>query len=191
MTDADPSSEPLEYHCPNCNQVLRSPESQGGTVTCPQCGQEVVVDSQADVRLADMAPECQSETPPPSDDSDEADLSGLKIRQISDLRRGAHRSRSWLIIGAVACLVGAAQLIYFAIHNHGLGMRAAALEDTLFVVLALAFCVYFLRRAREMNREISNSKLEEPTTPPDFSSLRDGSQRWKNLEDLANRTDEN
>jgi hypothetical protein len=123
--------------------------------------------------------------PAPLDESDEADLSGLKIKQISALRRGAYRTRSWLMIGAISCAVGAAQLVFLAIKARRAGLRLVPLGEVLMAVIGLGLCVYFSRRALEAHREIQKSRLQEPTTPPDFSTLSDGSQRWRNLQSMA------
>jgi hypothetical protein len=39
-------------------------------------------------------------------------------------------------------------------------------------------------RAIALHREATKSRVDTPMTPPDFSTLSDGSQRWKNLEEL-------
>lgn len=120
-----------------------------------------------------------------SEEPDQAELNSLKIRQFSVTYRG----RSWLIVAAIACLA-AAQLIYFAVRGYCLGIRAVPLGEVSIAAVALLFSVYFFQRARDLTRELRKSKLAEPTTPPDFSSLRDGSQRWKNLEEMTNQKDE-
>ena len=48
------------------------------------------------------------------------------------------------------------------------------------------FAQLIARRVRELNREIATPAPLPPTPPggPDFSTLSDGSQQWKNLEDI-------
>jgi hypothetical protein len=64
------------------------------------------------------------------------------------------------------------------------------------IVLPIGFCFaaaaalmgssYFIRSALLLTKEIRTSfSIPEPTTPPDFSTLSDGSQRWKNLGESA------
>jgi hypothetical protein len=118
------------------------------------------------------------------------ELSGLKIRQISDLRRGAVRTRSWLQIGAIACAVGAIQLIFLAVSGYRAGLRLSPLGDLTGSVLAIILSIYFSSRAVAAHREIQQSHLEEPQTPPDFSTLSDGSQHSANLERMADQTSE-
>jgi hypothetical protein len=43
-----------------------------------------------------------------------------------------------------------------------------------------------LRRITELTHEIRRSRLPEPTQPPDFSHLGDGSQRLRDLEAMTN-----
>jgi hypothetical protein len=53
-----------------------------------------------------------------------------------------------------------------------------------FVIAGAYGAIFFMRRAIVLHREATQSYLKDPTTTPDFSTLSDGSQRWKNLEDL-------
>lgn len=186
MTDPVPSSDPLEYHCPNCNQILDSTAIREGTLTCPNCGQEITLGTATDAGPIDNEGSSENQGAFASEEPDQAELNSLKIRQFSVTYRG----RSWLIVAAIACLDAAAQLIYFAVRGYRLGVRAVPLEEVSVAVVALLFSVYFFHRARDLTRELRKSKLAEPATPPDFSSLRDGSQRWKNLEEMTNQKDE-
>lgn len=181
MTDPAHTPDPPHYLCPNCGQALDSSNARSGVVSCPHCGQSVSLVSDETLPTEPI----KDDEPAPLDEPDEADLSGQKIKQISSLRRGAYRTRSWLMIGAVSCIVGAAQLIYLAIQARRNGLRLTALGEVLTAVLSLFLGVYFSRRALEAHREIQQSRLEEPTTPPDFSTLSDGSQRWKNLQAMT------
>jgi hypothetical protein len=117
---------------------------------------------------------------------DEDDLSGVRIRQIAALRRGAIRARSWCLIAAGVCVVGAIQLIIKTVqnvrHEHAWGLRPTGF--VLFAIAGLMVAVFFFRRAAELKREIDKPMLPPPETPPDFEPLSDGSQRWKNLEDI-------
>ena len=49
---------------------------------------------------------------------------------------------------------------------------------------------YFYRRAAELTRELKRrpAALDEPQTPPDFSTLSDGSHYWKNLQEMNEGT---
>jgi hypothetical protein len=121
--------------------------------------------------------------PPPPNDDREHELDGLRIRQLSALRRSAYRTRSFAIIVAVACLVVAIQLTVNAFA------AAAATYRALFAalaVLALFGAIHFARRVAALQRELRTPPSMPPVPPggPDFSTLSDGSQQWKNLEDI-------
>ena len=115
------------------------------------------------------------------------ELDGLKIRQLIALRRGAIRARSWCLIAAAVCVVAAIQLIVKTVqnvrHTQSWGLRATGF--TLFAVGGLMVAGIFLRRAAELKREIDQPTQPAPSKPPEFEALSDGSQRWKNLEDLT------
>ena len=63
------------------------------------------------------------------------------------------------------------------------------------VVLPIGFCLaaaaavvgsgYFVRSVMRLTREIRASFLTDPPTPPDFSTLSDGSQQWRNLDEIS------
>ena len=181
MTDLGPATDPPHYLCPNCGQSIETSEASPDIISCPHCGQAVSLAADEAFVSEDIA----DDEPAPRDEPDEGDLSGQKIKQISALRRGAYRTRSWLMIGAISCAVAAAQLVYLAIQARRNWQRPTALGEVLTAVFSLFFCVYFFRRALETHHEIQQTRLEEPATPPDFSTLSDGSQRWTNLEKMA------
>jgi uncharacterized membrane protein YcjF (UPF0283 family) len=131
---------------------------------------------------AEQPLEIDVEPTPPHDDR-EHELDGLRIRQLSALRRSAYRARSFAIIVAVACLVVGIQLTVNAFA------AAAATYRALFAalaVLALLGAIHFARRVAALQRELRTPPPMPPEPPggPDFSTLSDGSQQWKNLEDI-------
>ena len=54
----------------------------------------------------------------------------------------------------------------------------------IFELLTVVAVRFFIHRAIEIHREAKRSRIEPPATPPDFSTLDNGSQRWKNLEQI-------
>ena len=134
--------------------------------------------------MSEPDPNAESE-PPPGDDRS-AELDGLRIRQLATLRRAAYRSRSHAIIALLVCAVAVVHtsiLLAQHLRYFGWGWRPPVY---IAVILAAMYGVtFFWRRAVALHREAKQSHLETPTTPPDFSTLSDGSQRWKNLEDLS------
>jgi len=128
----------------------------------------------------------------PSTDEDE--LSHLRIMQISTLRRTAARSRSYFIIGAGFCLIAAIELgmrVASELHRRDqLMQRNSIALQSLAALAAIWGLWHFTRRIIAMTRELSQSMLDEPTRPPDFSTLSDGSQPIRDLEEMHKITDD-
>ncbi len=113
-------------------------------------------------------------------------LNSTRIQQLTKLRRATIRSRSWCLIGAVVGFAAVVELIHkivqYVHQDHGWG-----LWPSVFVLIAIGsgvMALLFSRRVIELHREIQKPLLDDPQTPPDFSTLSDGSQRWKNLEEM-------
>jgi hypothetical protein len=124
------------------------------------------------------------EPPPPAQHDDrEHELDGLRIRQLASLRRGAYRARSFAVIVAVTCLVVGIQRTVKTVTGVGLLFRVLSGG---FAVLAFLAAVHFARRVAALQRELRTPPPmpPEPAGGPDFSTLSDGSQQWKNLEDV-------
>ena len=122
-----------------------------------------------------------------SHDDRSEELDGLRIRHLVALRRGAIRARSYAVIGLIVCAFAGAGLIFVTfLWSMQWGMHFLPLTSGAGAVLALLGCVYFARRMKQLAGEISERAPLPPPPPggPDFSALSDGSQRWKNLEDI-------
>ena len=188
-----PPETPLSFNCPHCREALEAAAAEGPqTARCPHCGGTFswVVASGPDGSPAVFvnAPQ-QVQTEEAESRPDEAsrqdDLDGARILQISKLRRSAYRSRSYCIIGAILCAVAAVKL---GINCVKLVWNVGWSGWLALHILAVAVCATFATRlyakSREYAREAAQSALEEPTKPPDFSTLGDGSQSWKSLEEM-------
>ncbi|MGA3066808.1 MAG: hypothetical protein ABSF29_08180 [Tepidisphaeraceae bacterium] len=119
------------------------------------------------------------------EDASQDELDGVRIRKLAALRRAAYRSRSYCIIAGVACGVGVVQLLDDALHDWDYDpdhLRPVAYFAAAMVLVALG--IVFLRWAIRLNREAKRSSLAPPGKPPDFSTLSDGSQRARNLENM-------
>jgi len=114
----------------------------------------------------------------------EDDLDAQRILQITRNRRTAYRSRGYLLIGSAVCVALGLQLIWMSISRFrgGYNVTASAFVMAAAILFALAWRAF--HRAGQLKREADASALSEPTTPPDFSQLGDGSDSWKNLEDI-------
>jgi hypothetical protein len=120
-----------------------------------------------------------------------AELNGLRIRQLTAMRRAAYRGRSHAIIAAAAAFAVAAQLGWMSVdllRSARLGVRPIAYG--ILCLAALLGAIVFLRKALQLHREASHSLLSEPPTAPDFSTLSDGSQTVANLDSMRDRHDD-
>jgi len=112
-------------------------------------------------------------------------MSAVRVRQLSAMRRGAYRTRSYCFIGLGLCAVAAVQLSIMAVrHVRALGWEWRPLGYLCGVAAAMMAGSFLLRQVAALNRELRRPAVTEPEAPPDFSTLSDGSQRWKNLEDM-------
>jgi len=116
---------------------------------------------------------------------DDDQLSALRIKQIATLRRAAYRSRSHAVVACAACAVVAVQLVWNTISDlRGGAFSIKSAGYGLFALAGIYGAVHFFGRARAYHRMARQTALHEPAEPPDLSSLSDGSQRWKNLEQV-------
>ena len=127
----------------------------------------------------------EDEAEPIDDRGDELD--GLRIRQLAALKRGAFRARSFALIGVVTSIVAAIKLVLMTLSQvRTRGWSPSPIGFALFAIVALMLAGYFARRVKELQREIDAPPTLPPMPPegPDFSTLSDGSQQWKNLEEI-------
>ncbi|HEY7116293.1 MAG TPA: hypothetical protein VH475_06895 [Tepidisphaeraceae bacterium] len=184
MSDAAEPSGPAEtFTCPHCEQAVEGTAGDvAQLVECPACHESFVIPSRQGSFELPSGPEDPGDAGGAQDDDE---LDAVRMRHVVVQRRAAIRSRSYALIGAGACLIGGIQLCIMAYHEvraAGWGMRPGS-----FLLFALATAIgvlYFLGRAAYWQRESAGSAIPDPTTPPDFSSLSDGSQHARNLEAL-------
>jgi hypothetical protein len=113
------------------------------------------------------------------------DLSTARIRDLSASRRALIRIRSWCVVGALVSAAAVAELGWLlALHVQQRGWFWKPVLYAALIPLASFWAVYFARRAVVATRELRKPVLKDPDTPPDFSTLSDGSQQWKNLEGM-------
>ena len=166
------------YHCPNCGQIVAATGAR--LMQCPACGEQFFTPDPHEASEGEEAFSADQK-----EAGRQPELSELHIHQVADLRRGAFRSRSWCVIAAVACFVGAAQLVRMAVTSIRWGHVAFAVGFCLAALASLMGCAYFVRRARELTREIRKSAIQDPAEPPDFSTLGDGTQHIRGLEEMT------
>ena len=171
----------LTYTCPHCSTTFHLPaEPADRVLECPACRAQFF--APADEHWLDYEGTRR-------DDADREDeLSGGHIKQVAALRRNLYRTRSWSIVGSIALIVGAAQLVGMTFgYTMYLGWGVRPVGYVVAAVGCLLASRVLLRRVSEINGELKEMALDEPATPPDFSTLSDGSQRWKALEGLGER----
>lgn len=178
--------------CPGCSEPF-DPDAEApdklddGSISCPFCSTRFIPapalmpDQEGDFIIED-------DSPPPAEEPatpDEKEISRNKVRQLSALRRGAYRTRSYCTVVTVFLLVAAAKLTVLTVHRvKSEGWQPRAMAYTCFAIAAVMIAVYFARRVIDLTRELRRPVLNDPETPPDFSTLSDGSQYWKRLEEL-------
>ena len=104
-------------------------DAAGQIVACPHCGNELAISAS------------ENET------TVEEELNTIRIKRLSLERRAAIRARSYCLIAAGGCAVGAAQFIYFATNQIRTGHRATG-----YIVCAVIFAalmMFFIQKARE------------------------------------------
>jgi hypothetical protein len=173
---SEPADELLTYPCPGCGAAIRPQRDRPNLLICPAC-------------------RCESFVPAAEDDAEDGgesakiaradEIDAARIRRLAIERRSINRTASYFIVAAGVCLVAIAQLAWMTIqHVRAIGWTPRPIGYLLFIVLAVWGAWYFGSRAMALHREAKASVLPEPTTPPDFSTLDDGSKHWKNLEDV-------
>jgi DNA-directed RNA polymerase subunit RPC12/RpoP len=172
------------YTCPHCEQPVEAePEHADEPLVCPHCGAEFVVEP-VDV---DPPPHgYAADDAESSPDRDRELLNNLRIRQISLEKRALLRQRSIRVAGGFACILLAAQLLWIAIRD--LRAEGVTLQPIVFIVatgvLGIGAIVLF-RSARRLRQQFEQkAPQDQELPPPDFTNLSDGSQHWKNLEEI-------
>ena len=184
------SSEDLiaDYECPACGQALQAiPGPVARLVECGNCGTHFVIPS-------DQGSVDPPEDFGPSDEEKNAnaanELSSLRMRHIIVTRRAAIRSRTYCIVGAALCLMGAVKLVMMIVTDVKIaGWHLLHYGYAICVAASVLGAGILAKRAAWWQRE-SRAPLFPPDNatssdqPPDFSTLSDGSQHARNLENL-------
>ena len=184
--NGDGRAEPPAWDCPRCGGQLPPSLADGRPAQCPHCGAEFSVPTEPLAASPGSLDYALPDTPPDRQGDFAQELDGLRIRQVATLRRGTARARSYLVIGTIGSVVAAVNLVWMtAKHVRGYGWGLTPVGYLMFAFVVLALAVYFGRRALALHRELqAPAPLPPVEGEPDFSTLSDGSQHWKNLEDI-------
>jgi len=171
--DAREFPQPFVAACPECGTSVHVPQSPpaGELLQCPQCTCRFVLSEEGDID--------QTQGQETGADRDE-ELDSLHIREVNTTRRAMVRLRAYQQIGVLCCLGAIAELVWMGyqayIERRSFWMAFIAGEMML-VVAGMISIRYLARRISEVSTELKRPLLEEPLTPPDFSTLGNGSER--------------
>ena len=171
---SEPADE-LTYPCPACGAPTTPTPDRPNLLVCAACQNESFVPE----------PEPPPQDEPEPDDLRADEMDPTRVRRLATERRSMNRTASYFIVATGVCVVAIGQLVWMTVqHLRAVGWTPRPIGYLLFIVLALWAGWYVGNRAAALRREAKMSALPEPTTPPDFSTLDDGSKHWKNLEDV-------
>ena len=176
QTDSDTPQPVAACICPHCGLGIEvtEPLADGTALQCPHCEGEFLWSEQPAGPDGD-----ESETSPEAPAADD-ELDSLRIREARAKRQGIVRNRAYLIIGsvvAVGLIIKLVQAAVDIVHFEHYGWTSGAILDIALAALGAAAVVYMLIVARRLKLELDKPMLDEPQTPPDFSTLGDGSER--------------
>ena len=188
QADSTPPADaalPSHYPCPSCGESVE-PSDRGAILQCSHCGTQFFPPAPQDSQ-EEEAESSSTET------DDEAELSELRIRQLVTLRRSAYRTRTYFIVGVVACTLLCVMLVKYVYQSVRLSHHWELRDSTgsLFAVAALIGAFKFAHHVSRTQREIDDAlrerereEAEAAKVEPDLSTLSDGSQHWKHLEQI-------
>jgi hypothetical protein len=168
------------FWCPGCDEEVQvSPETIGELVRCPYCNTPFFAsDEHSHLPVVD-----DTEDHPVNRDNE---LDTARVRRLSARRMSVVRVASWYLIGFLVSL--------WAIAAFAINAMREAFEDRrwgIWPTVSMAFVSGFVWLARWCRRELKLARIEiaghgvsEPETAPDFTTLGDGHDRWKDLEHI-------
>jgi hypothetical protein len=180
--------------CPDCGHAYQHPgRFTSGFLDCPACHAQFLA---PDATPREDIYDDTEEEPDDVEDPEalrrrQEELHYFRVRNsVLTERRMIARTRTYYLIGAVAFFVAGVQtavMTYKYVYLWHFGWRAKPIGYVFTTISALLASLLFARRSAALSRELARPALEEPETPPDFSTLGDGSERWKNLEAMHGR----
>jgi hypothetical protein len=175
---SDPADISTRFWCPGCDEEVNvSPDAVGQLVRCPYCNTDFFAsDDLSHQTIVDDTPERVI--------NHDQEIDAARVKLLSRRRMALIRSGSWWTVGLLTCCIGVGSFSFKAVR--------IAIEDRRWGVwpticmMVVASAVWFGRRCYRQRRlvdaEIAKSALPDPEAPPDFSTLGNGQDRWKELE---------
>ena len=165
------------FQCPHCGASGEAP-SGASFVQCTHCGESVqVIDSVSNDPFAIV------DDSEPTKETPEDVLDRKRIAKVTRAKVSTMRSRRTAIIWGVVCAFGAVMFAKSAYQSAQFSRRYPILLGA--VALACAYHAFDCwRQFTALSAELKATPPDEPLPEPDFSTLRDGSQQVRNLEDV-------
>lgn len=180
------SDEPsfVEFTCPHCDHpVLAEPAEQPQELQCSACAGIVLIpasDGRTDIEQEQE--EARLLRAPARPD----EIDGLRVRNITVGRRALIRARTYALVAALGCLFAIVKAILSA--SELVAVRGWTLRPATYLAIALLATwglVHFVRKLAHLSRELKRPPHPlEDLPPPDFTTLSDGSQHWKHLDEM-------
>lgn len=149
--------------CPNCEAPV---ESTGLVLKCPRCGEQFFREA--------IYEEPPLEAPPPEPEPDDAELNAKRIRAVALEMRSTARLAMWSRGMAFACGIGAGVALVRAWGQATSGDRRWTWFAAFAALLAWG-AVRLWMRAKRLSAELQTMRPPEPSGPPRFDGLGEGS----------------
>ncbi len=174
-----------ELSCPACGQPVERPDDMmQNLLVCLHCGHQFFIEIAPpdEIAVDDETAREELRRKVEAEQNRERDLDGMRIRALSTERRAMYRTRSFLIVAVFGCGFGIYLIVNELIHG-----QCTRLGQGAMVVLAIGCAMgipFFGRKIASLQAELRKPVMSEPTEPPDFELLGDGSQTVRQLEEM-------
>jgi hypothetical protein len=175
------------FTCPHCGaDFAASLGAIARMASCSHCGQDVILPPLEALSSTVIGPACgdSGSFAVVDDRIDKDQLDLQRIRRIATHHRSLVKNWRHAVIGMVFCAVAATTFMWLAYMEVATGRIRVSMRFIALIVLFIYWTAYFAIRLQHLRKHAIESGLTEPTAPPDFSALNDGSQRWRDLEDV-------
>jgi hypothetical protein len=178
--EAGPDDPSTRLWCPGCDEEVDvSPDSVGNLVRCPYCNTDFFASDNLSHQLV-------VDDTPDREVNRDLEIDAARVKLLSMRRMAIIRSGSWWTVGLATCCIGAVAFSFkavgIAVADRHWGVWPTVCMTV--VTSAVWFARHCYRQRRLVDAEIAKPTLPEPETPPDFSTLGNGQDRWKALEDV-------
>lgn len=150
-------------NCPRCDAQVNA---TGLVLKCPRCGEQFFREA--------IYEEPPVEDAPPEPEPDDAELNAKRIRALALEMRSTARLAMWSRGMAFGCVLGAGVALYRAWEHATSGDRRWTWFAAFAALLAWG-AVRLWIRAKRLSAELQTMRPPEPSGPPRFDGLGDGS----------------